>query len=345
MGETPLQLAIQHWPREQLSPEEVALMASWLEKIASLGEKTKHMLLAKTPAQYHSFLQTVSPQTPSLQAAAETGQTTLIKHYLEQGNNLNQALSNGQSLLHITVNKGHIHDSMMLCQRGAQLQATDNSGNTAFHLAVAQGHTEMVRMLAYIMLKQRLPLNPVNGQGDSPLHIALKHGHEEIVKMLSQVIREVCSKEAERSQWGYHIFHSKDYKLRLVYQTMLATQDAAGDTPLEWAYKNGKNALADVLIQQYGAKNSSAKVSLVAQLGSSLQHILQSLTGNLVEGAFQGVRRNLPDASQLMGLAQNLGNSLSGLQDVISKTQLNHQHNIRIPIISDLADVVKEWLC
>lgn len=94
--------------------------------------------------------------------------------------------------------------------------------------------------------------------------------------------------------------------------------------------ENGQRVAA--LFQERVA--ASTQVSPEAQLGSSLQHILKSLTGNLVEGAFQGVRRNLPvfytamhqassgavdgassaavqHAPQLMGLAHNLGNSFS----------------------------------
>ena len=67
-------------------------------------------------------------------------------------------------------------------------------------------------------------------------------------------------------------------------------------------------AVSDEMAALFQARAAAlTQVSPEAQLGYSLQHILQSMTGNLVEGVFQGFRRNMPDP---MGLAQNLGNAL-----------------------------------
>ncbi|ORZ36304.1 ankyrin repeat-containing domain protein [Catenaria anguillulae PL171] len=64
----------------------------------------------------------------------------------------------------------------------AILARANDSGNTALHMASANGHADIVSYLLEHLLAMHV--NAANAQGNTPLHWGAVNGHEEIVSLL-----------------------------------------------------------------------------------------------------------------------------------------------------------------
>ena len=58
----------------------------------------------------------------------------------------------------------------------------DNSGNTALHLAAANGHKDVIEYL----IDEKLPLDTLNKAKMSPLYVSAFKGYAELVKIFLQ---------------------------------------------------------------------------------------------------------------------------------------------------------------
>jgi ankyrin repeat protein len=68
----------------------------------------------------------------------------------------------------------------LLIVRGANIHATNNRGETALHVAVANGYLENV----IILLEKGSTLESVDQEGNTPLHLACKFYQLDIIKWL-----------------------------------------------------------------------------------------------------------------------------------------------------------------
>jgi cytohesin len=113
--------------------------------------------------------------------AAENGNLIKVQTALENGANPNaKNNNNGSTPLHIAAYKGHVEIVKILLDRGADLNAKDNTGHAPLHWAAIEGHVDVVRVL----LDRGANPNAKNNTGHTPLHNAAYFGHVEIVKIL-----------------------------------------------------------------------------------------------------------------------------------------------------------------
>lgn len=78
---------------------------------------------------------------------------------------------------------------LLLChQSDCDLNYRDFQGNTAFHLAVLNGHEPCVKALLYYAEQAhfRLDYDAMNDNGDTALHLAARWGYINIVQLLLQ---------------------------------------------------------------------------------------------------------------------------------------------------------------
>ncbi len=80
----------------------------------------------------------------------------------------------------------------LLIESGADLNATDDMGNTPLHMA-AFGETEIVKLL----LEQGADVNAVNDAGETPLHKAVQYPEYEIVR---ELLRHGADKNRHNAQ-------------------------------------------------------------------------------------------------------------------------------------------------
>ena len=88
----------------------------------------------------------------------------------------------GLTALHAAVRfKGHVDVVRALITNGADLSARTHNGNTALHLAAANGHTDCCKLL----VRRKADVNAVcDFDGDMPLHRAVREGKTDIVSLL-----------------------------------------------------------------------------------------------------------------------------------------------------------------
>ncbi|CAI5506880.1 unnamed protein product, partial [Closterium sp. Naga37s-1] len=75
---------------------------------------------------------------------------------------------------------GDVEDVAAALDGGADAGLADDEGRTALHMAAANGHTEIARLL----IQRGAPVNAVNRQGNTPLHWAAVNGRDSMVHLL-----------------------------------------------------------------------------------------------------------------------------------------------------------------
>ncbi|MDD5456797.1 MAG: ankyrin repeat domain-containing protein [Candidatus Margulisbacteria bacterium] len=137
----------------------------------------------------------------------------------------------------------------LLIKKGADVNATNEEGDTALTLSADKGHIKIVKKLLEI---PGINVNTKNNYSDSALILAVDSGHLNVVKEL------VKFKELEVNAIGEN-----------------------GDTPLMLAAENGKMDIAEVLLHFPGIdisiQNSSGKTALDQAKKGGFQGIISLL--------------------------------------------------------------------
>lgn len=83
--------------------------------------------------------------------AAESGSLELLEIFVQQGSNLLARDFGGSTILHKSVQMGHIDVTQRLLDLCGDvlLNVADSSGTTPLHLAVRGKHVDIVRMLLH----------------------------------------------------------------------------------------------------------------------------------------------------------------------------------------------------
>jgi hypothetical protein len=118
--------------------------------------------------------------------SVEDTQLQVAMERVKQGEDINQALANGQTLLHFAARDGHLRVAKFLIANGAYLNKRDNINWTPLYHAVSADRAEMVRLL----IQHGAETNLVAGaEKISPLKLAQDNENEEIAQILQEAIR------------------------------------------------------------------------------------------------------------------------------------------------------------
>ncbi|CAN0187179.1 unnamed protein product [Ectocarpus sp. 4 AP-2014] len=89
----------------------------------------------------------------------------------------------GRSLVHLAADSGNIPALRWVISRGADPRKTTPSGDTALHLAAAEGHRQTV---AFLLEEVSVGIPGVNVAGRTALDLAAQAGHDEVVRLLAR---------------------------------------------------------------------------------------------------------------------------------------------------------------
>jgi ankyrin repeat protein len=116
--------------------------------------------------------------------AVEGGNLDIVTDLLREGFDASFAdPATGLTALHVAAQKDFGHIVQMLMERGADVNAIDDSGKTPAHMASATGCLDIVDMLHAL----GADLSAQDQDGASPLHMACRHGNLMVVERLLQI--------------------------------------------------------------------------------------------------------------------------------------------------------------
>jgi cytohesin len=172
--------------------------------------------------------------------AAEEGNEEEVKRLLDTDPALLEREDVGENRpLVLAAHYGHLGVARLLIERGVNVNATGDNGNTALHDAADQGHAEVVALL----LREGAHANSRSDEGVTPLMWACNSGHLGAVKVFVQHMEGQGLDDGDNHGWTalhYASFMGREEVVRFL---LLAGADPTvtnnrGRTPRALAEEN-----------------------------------------------------------------------------------------------------------
>ena len=131
------------------------------------------------PSGYPSHIPSHPIQTP-LHRAAANGHTGMVQNLIDKGAEVDAADELGETSLYKAAGKGMMDVAQTLIDRGAKVNMTTEGGITPLHKAAVKGMKEMAQML----IDKGANVDMANERGETPLHMATENGMIDVVQVL-----------------------------------------------------------------------------------------------------------------------------------------------------------------
>jgi len=118
---------------------------------------------------------------PLLNIASLLGEAAIVSQLLDQGANIRATDASGNSAMHRAAGKGHGEIIKLLIKHGGKINAVNKRNETALYLAAASGQLKTVKLL----LKNGADTAIIAKNKTSPLSIAIVNGHQKSALALS----------------------------------------------------------------------------------------------------------------------------------------------------------------
>jgi len=209
----------------------------------SKGEAPKVKTLAVKPANVVACCKALALPSPST------------------GTKKDQQVANEAALRKVAL-KGDNNEIIRLSLLGTDVDAVDEHGESALHVAAAHGRSETVALL---VSKLGADANRQAKAGETPLHLSATGGHGATLRLLARSFGgDPCCQDrdgltpAHNAALGGH-----DSTLRLLadeFGADLSAMDKDGLTPLHAAALKGNESTVRMLVEEFGADPSAADV-------------------------------------------------------------------------------------
>ncbi|CBX33092.2 Protein CBG04144, partial [Caenorhabditis briggsae] len=120
-------------------------------------------------------------ESSPLHSAVKMGNTIMAKNFIDSKSIwIDEPDPKGQTALHLSITYGDTEMASMLLKGGANVDAFDNDGSSACHIACRDGMIDHFNLLVYY----HVDICSVDRAGRTPFDLACEHGQEKMVKRL-----------------------------------------------------------------------------------------------------------------------------------------------------------------
>ncbi|KAG0412004.1 hypothetical protein HPB47_010864 [Ixodes persulcatus] len=124
-------------------------------------------------------------QWTALMIASSVGHADIVSSLLERGAQVNAVNQTGHTSLHYAASKGHLEVARLLLEQHADVNARDHMGSTPLHRAASLGHDHVVRLFLE-GYRNKLDLDARDAVGNTPLHLACEEERSQTARLLVQ---------------------------------------------------------------------------------------------------------------------------------------------------------------
>jgi ankyrin repeat protein len=190
-------------------------------------------------------------------AAAERGETLVVRRLLAEGTPVNTRDVRGRTALLAATQRNHVDVARLLINEGADVDAKDVTQDSPFLVAGAEGRIEILKLI----LAAGPDLKSTNRFGGTALIPACHRGHVEAVKML--LTTAIDKDHVNNLGWTAlmeavvlgdgGLRHTEVVRLLVAAGADVNIPDRDGITPLLHARQRGHHGMVDIL-QAAGAR-------------------------------------------------------------------------------------------
>jgi ankyrin repeat protein len=235
-----------------------------------LYDDIKDLLLASTPKY-------IMHQT------ASGGLLTYMTQLIHEGYQVDERDPQNRTPLYHASRNGQREICCLLLKHGANVNATDDDGETALHRAAFGGHKAMVQLLVE---DYKADVEAMDNDGWLALHWAAFSGKEAIVRLL---VEDYKADVGAKDNNDITVLHAaaqsgNEAVVRLLvedYKADVGAKDNDGTMVLHGAAGSGNEAVVRLLVEDYkadvGAKDNDGWTVLHAAAGSGNEAVLRLL--------------------------------------------------------------------
>ena len=202
----------------------------------------------------------------SFMRALRQNKSQEIDSLLTSDLDVNLKARNGLAPLHYAAKKGDVKIAKRLFRRSAEVNLLDRSNRTALYIASLYGHRDFV---VHLLSKKALSDFIVNKE--TALHVAVKNGHDEVVEFLSiKRNKDINILRLDDRKSALHLAAESGnetiLRTLISHGAELDARDISGATPLFLAANSNRDRCVEILMSE-GA-NHSLKATVVDNKGS-----------------------------------------------------------------------------
>ncbi|CAG0902513.1 unnamed protein product, partial [Cyprideis torosa] len=238
------------------------------------------------------------------------GHEAVTRLLLDRGAHVNAAEESGATPLHLSSQRGHDAVALLLLERGAHVNAVDELGFTPLHLSSQNGHDAV----ALLLLERGAHVNAVEKDGWTPLHLSSQNGHDAVALLLLDRGADLNVTTEE----GFTPLHlsaqngHQDVSLLLIERGAdVCATTCNGKTPLHDGSASGHREVVDLLLSR------GAEIDSVTESGSTAIHWACQF-GHLDVIKALGDRKARTDTIAVNGMTPLSIACCSGKWDVVS---------------------------
>ncbi|MDR1235782.1 MAG: ankyrin repeat domain-containing protein [Holosporaceae bacterium] len=192
--------------------------------------------------------QSYSPER-LLRSAVLSGDKDSVECLVSQGADINATDNYGRTALHLAARSGRTDIVRLLIRCGADINAIDHLGSTALHGAVKSGNVDTVNHLMFRYLKSGgAGVSMTDDYGRTPLRFAVESGNRGIIKSLIPYCENINATNFR----GIPLFHyAKNVEVIKCLASFGANPNASNSrqyTALHFAAQQGNEDVARCLI-------------------------------------------------------------------------------------------------